>query len=133
MVSWLVFFVLLIIMGILYACAVYFDFPNSKVAASLGEHILCRIGMHQGTWTTEGCSGCWQRRFCIYCGVPQKREVHDWPWGVYEYFMDGSCKTRMTCLRCGKTKFTGKKHVGAISWSNTRCARCGKELGKDLD
>ncbi len=102
---------------------------SSKVAVSFSQNILCRIGMHQGTWTTEGCSGCWQRRFCIFCGRPQQREVHNWPWVVGEYFKDGSCETRISCLRCGKTKSTGKRHEGRISFWNAHCKRCGEDLG----
>ena len=103
---------------------------NSKVAAIFSETILCRIRIHQGTWTTEDCSGCWQRRFCMYCGIPQQRERHIWPPKADgEYFKDGSCKTRVTCFRCEKTKLTGKKHEGQISFWNAHCKRCGENLG----
>jgi hypothetical protein len=102
---------------------------NSKVAAIFGEHILCRIGMHQGTWTREGRSSCLQSRFCMYCGLPQQRERHDWPFpDSYKYIEDGSCETMATCLRCGKTKFTGKKHESL--WGS-HCPRCGEYLGGD--
>ena len=103
---------------------------NSKVAAIFSETILCRIGMHQGTWTTEGRPSCLQRRFCIYCGILQKqvRHIYQYPF-VYEYFADGSCETRMTCLRCKTHKHTGKKHEGKISFWDQHCKRCGEDLG----
>lgn len=146
---------------------------NSKVAASLSEHILCRIGMHQGTWTTDGCQrrrfciycgrpqqkvtatfftklkcllqmhegewttdglpGCWQTYKCKYCGVIEQRERHTWPPNDDgEYFQHGSCETRVTCLRCGKTESTGIKHAGRLSWYENYCKRCGEYLGKTL-
>lgn len=105
---------------------------NSKVAASFSETILCRIGIHQGTWTTEGCSGCWQRRYCMYCGIPQQRERHNWPPEADgEYLMVGSCEQRITCLHCRQTMSIGEKHEGQISWWNNRCKKCGKWLGED--
>jgi hypothetical protein len=105
---------------------------NSKVAAIFSETILCRIGMHQGTWTTVGRSGCLQRRFCMYCGIPQPRMRHIWPPKADgEYFEDGSCETMVTCLRCGKTKFTGIRHEGRISFWYPYCKRCGQDLGGD--
>jgi hypothetical protein len=101
---------------------------NSKVTAIFSETMLCRMGLHQGTWTTEGRSGCLQRRFCIYCRIPQQRERHAWPVPpVYEYFQHSSCETRMTCLRCGKTKFTGVKHEDRQSGEYYKyCKRCGE-------
>ena len=105
---------------------------NSKVAVSFSQNILCRIGMHQGTWTTQGCPGCWQRRFCMFCGKPQNRVVHDWPGVIVqyfgEYFQDGSCETRITCLRCGITKSTGVRHEGRTSFGDGHCKRCGEDL-----
>jgi hypothetical protein len=52
---------------------------NSKIAAIASETLLCRIGMHQGTWKTEGCQ---RRRLCISCGKPQYRERHEWSTGL---------------------------------------------------
>lgn len=102
---------------------------NSKVAASFSETILCVYGIHQGTWTTEGCQ---QRRFCIYCGIPKQRERHSWP-PNYDgnYFEEGSCETRVTCFRCEKTKLTGKKHLGSDSFWFPHCVRCGESMGGD--
>jgi hypothetical protein len=105
---------------------------NSKVAAIFSENILCRIGIHQGTWTTEDGSGCLQRRFCMYCGIPQQRGRHIWPnHHGYRYFNDGSCELVATCFRCGKTKFTGVQHEGRISYWNAHCKRCGEYLHGD--
>lgn len=104
---------------------------NSKGAAIFSETILCRIGMHQGTWTTEGC---WQKRFCMYCGISQRRIRHTYqiPF-VHEYFEEGSCKTRMTCLHCGKTKLTGIHHEGSTTYWNAHCKRCGEDLSGGSD
>lgn len=103
---------------------------NGKVAAIFSKTILCRMGIHQGTWTTEGRSGCLQRRFCMYCGIPMQRVRHIYPYPfVYEYFEKGSCRTRITCLRCETNKHTGKKHEGKISFWDQHCKRCGEDLG----
>ena len=108
-------------------------FSQAKFAIlSLIEKSLCYLDIHQGEWTTEGCSGCWQRRFCIFCGKLQNREVHNWPPNaVGEYFKDGSCEMRVTCLHCEKTKSIGKYHEGRISWWNSNCKRCGEDLSGD--
>ena len=98
---------------------------NSKVAAIFSETILCRIGMHQGTWTTEACQ---RRRFCIYCGRLQQHEIHVWASDSYIYIKDGSCETMATCLRCGKTVIAGIHHVGISFWNDV-CKRCGEYLG----
>ena len=105
---------------------------NSKVAARLGEHILCRIGIHQGGWHTGPwpTRSCQQRRFCIYCGTPQDRKKHNW--SRWEYFKDNSCEMRIRCYDCGKTK-PGLKlsHEGMVSWRYPYCKRCGEYLGGD--
>ncbi len=81
---------------------------NSKVTAIFSETILCRIGIHQGTWTTEGRQ---HRRFCWYCGRPQHKitrnvfpklkcllRMHDGVWTT-----DGlsGCWQRYRCKVCG--------------------------------
>ena len=109
---------------------------NSKVAAIFGEYILCRIGMHQGTWTMDGYL---QKRFCMYCGRPQQRERHSWPpKAAGEYFQHGSCLKRITCLHCEKTKSIGIRHVGLkyvgfIPLNKTHCTRCGEDVGIEWD
>lgn len=100
---------------------------KNEIAASFIANIHCRIGIHQGEWTTEGCQ---QRRFCMFCGKPQHRERHNWPLDSGEYFKDGSCYKEITCLRCGRTKVTGKVHEGRISSWNAHCRRCGEDLGE---
>jgi hypothetical protein len=103
---------------------------NSKVAAIFSETILCQMGIHQGTWTTEGRSGCLQRRFCMYCGIPQQRGRHIYEYPIdYLYFEKGSCETRITCLRCEGHTYTGEKHEGQISVWDRHCKRCGEYLG----
>lgn len=102
---------------------------NSKVAAIFSKTILCRVGIHQGTWTTEGRSGCLQRRFCMYCGILQPRMRHVWTaYKSNNYFEEGSCQTMTTCWRCGKTKFTGIHHEGIKSFWDWHCQRCGELL-----
>jgi hypothetical protein len=75
---------------------------NSRVAAIVSEHILCRIGMHQGTWTTEGCQ---QNRFCMYCGKPQHQEQHTWS-GPYYPWENIPHIWYVQCRNCGKTAGT---------------------------
>jgi hypothetical protein len=85
---------------------------NSKVAAIFSETILCRIGMHQGTWTTESRQ---QRRFCIYCGIPQQKvtgnvfaklrclvEMHYGTWKTIDEF---GCQQRRFCIFCGEPQY----------------------------
>jgi hypothetical protein len=93
--------------------------------------LMCLLGMHQGTWKTIDEFGCQQSRFCIYCGEHQNREVHNWLQGGIAYFKEGSCETRVACLRCEKTKSTGIWHAGRISRVDNRCKRCGEYLGGD--
>ena len=100
--------------------------------------LKCLLGMHQGEWTTGGGSGCWQKRSCMFCGITEQQERHNWPYSYYlndegEYFEDGSCETRVTCLDCETNKYTGKRHAGPISFWNYRCRRCGEDLGGDGD
>ena len=96
---------------------------------SLIEKYLCYLDIHQGEWTTDGC---YQTRYCIFCGKPQNREVHNWS-SQGEYFMESSCETRVTCIDCRKTKSWGKQHEGRKSWWNSQCKRCGEELGGGVD
>jgi|SRR5579864_2851436 len=97
--------------------------------------VMCFFGIHQGEWTTEGCQ---QRRFCIHCGKPESREVHNWS-TQWAYVRRGSCETRVKCIDCRKTKSSGKYHEGEIgiphggnwwdgNWWDSRCKRCGEEL-----
>jgi hypothetical protein len=109
---------------------------GDKVAANFLTKLKCLLQMHEGAWTTDGLSGCWQRYICKYCGVIEQRERHIWPDPyVVEYFEDGSCDTRVTCLHCGKSEYD-IKHEGRITGTtpqtrrNYYCTRCGEYLGK---
>jgi hypothetical protein len=111
---------------------IYCGIPQQKITATSLTKLKCLLQMHEGGWTTDGLPGCWQRYRCKYCGVIEQRERHIWPDPhTGEYFEDGSCETRVTCLRCGKTESTGKMHEGQISWWNNYCKRCGEYLGVD--
>jgi hypothetical protein len=104
---------------------------NSKVAAIFSETMLCRIGMHQGTWTTEGCR-LLAKAILHLLWDTQKRERHYWPPpDVYDYLEDGSCKQWVTCWVCKETKFAGIHHEGQISFWNRHCKRCGQTLSVD--
>jgi len=107
--------------------------PESAILSFIGK-ALCSIGIHQGEWTRTGCQ---LNRYCILCGKPQNRERHNWPpseWG--EYFEDGSCEKRVTCLDCKKTKSVGVEHEDSKHWWGFRsylapgsiCKRCGGSL-----
>ncbi len=60
--------------------------------------LKCLLQMHEGEWTTDGLSGCWQRYRCIYCEITEQRVRHGRPisgrtlrtlWNYY-------------CERCGE-------------------------------
>src|SRR2546426_2412906 len=103
-------------------------FSQAKFALlSVRDKCLCSLGMHQGEWIVVGCQ---QERHCIYCRRLQRRERHSWPPEYQrEYFQDGSCEMRVTCLRCGQTKSLGITHEDAIGWGNPTCKRCGQGMG----
>ncbi len=102
---------------------------KNEFVASFLDRILCRIGIHQGEWTKEGCQ---LSRYCIICGKSQDREEHNWPPKAFgRYFKDGSCEKEVKCLDCEETKSIGVDHEGRTSWWNAACKRCGESLGGD--
>jgi hypothetical protein len=65
--------------------------------------LKCLLEFHQGEWTTDGGSGCWQRRRCMVCGIIiEQRERHIWD-HQGEWTTDGGsgCWQRRRCMVCG--------------------------------